>query len=167
MHAVLVPMVALGGAKVLNHNELELRASPRMQTLNIGQGGNVVLLMVEIKGPETEEWYCPKIEWEFPNGTIATEESDCPTFEKRYECVEDQRGCGLTGFYLDPVTERYVDKRKDCPCTIIGYPRLWSRRIKIGQSPVYGENDPGWVVRVRLIKSDKTLRRETINFWVK
>ena len=44
-----------------------------------------VLLVAEIRGPEVESWYCPRLEWEFPDGTRATEESDCPPFDQREE----------------------------------------------------------------------------------
>lgn len=42
-----------------------------------------MLLTAEIRGPETEEWYCPAVEWTFPDGTRASEESDCAPFADR------------------------------------------------------------------------------------
>jgi hypothetical protein len=48
-------------------------------------GCSEVLLTAEIVGPEVEGWYCPAIEWTFPDGTRASEESDCAPFDEREE----------------------------------------------------------------------------------
>lgn len=61
---------------------LETRAFPSV-SLEGSNGCGPVLLVAEIKGPEVEEWYCPKVEWEMPDGTRATEESDCDPFADR------------------------------------------------------------------------------------
>ena len=56
-----------------------LRVSPRA-----GFAPLRILLTAELKGgKETEKFYCPRVEWEWPDGTRSTEESDCPEFEKR------------------------------------------------------------------------------------
>jgi hypothetical protein len=41
--------------------------------------------MAEILGPETEAWYCPRVEWIKPDGTVSSFEEDCPPFEERDE----------------------------------------------------------------------------------
>lgn len=120
-------------------------------------------MTAEIKGVEDEQWYCPKIEWEFPDGTSATEESDCAPFEQRYSCREDQTGCGLVGFRYNPITNRYEDKVKECSCTITGYPRVWRRRICAPAHP-QGES---WSVWVTATKNKETLARQEIRFIIK
>jgi hypothetical protein len=64
-------------------NELKTRVFPPVSIAKIATGCAQVLLTVEISGPETEAWYCPKIEWEFPDETRASEESDCAPFSTR------------------------------------------------------------------------------------
>jgi len=45
-----------------------------------------ILLRAKLEGgDETEEFYCPAVEWEWPNGTRSTEESDCPPYAERTE----------------------------------------------------------------------------------
>ena len=74
-------LLALGA----DDNSLTLRAFPRVQNVDLGRGCSEVLLTAEIRGPETERFYCPAVTWEFPDGTRASEESDCPPFEEREE----------------------------------------------------------------------------------
>lgn len=65
-------------------NELVGRAYPVLSVSDPALGGcSNVLLSVQIRGPETEAWYCPKVEWEFPNETESFEESDCDPYEER------------------------------------------------------------------------------------
>ena len=61
---------------------LVVRAFPLI-SLPQGLGCSVVLLTAEIKGLEDEQWYCPKVTWEMPDGTQATEESDCAPYAER------------------------------------------------------------------------------------
>jgi len=61
-----------------------------MQTFQIGGACNNatrsnVILTAEIKGVEDEQWYCPRVEWELPNGTRAMEESDCDPWEEHQD----------------------------------------------------------------------------------
>jgi hypothetical protein len=43
-----------------------------------------VHLVAELKGgEESEKWYCPGVEWTWPDGTHSSEESDCPEWDKR------------------------------------------------------------------------------------
>lgn len=162
MKLVLAGMLSLVLASTADAPKLQTRVFPQM-SLTGSNGCSTVIMTAEIKGVEDEEWYCPKVEWELPDGTTATEESDCAPFEKRNQCAEDQTGCGLTGFYWDPIKKAYVDKVKECPCTITGYPRIWRRRLCAPAHPK-GER---WEVWVRLSKRGKTLSRQPIHFWVK
>lgn len=136
---------------------------PVMQTLNIAQGCSVALITIRIQGPENERWYCPAIEWEFIDGTISTDESDCAPFEKRHECQEDQTGCGLRGFRLNPITDQYEDIVKECPCTITGYPRVWTKSVCYPEHP----KGAAWKTRVRLRKNGETIAFADIENYVK
>ena len=140
---------------------LTTRVFPQISLID-AQGGSRVTLFAEIKGPEDEKFYCPKVVWELGE-TKAVEESDCAPFEQRHQCRESQVGCGVVGFKLDPRTDQYVDVVKECPCTITGYPRRWKREIYAPPHP-QGE---AWEVWVRLMKNGKTIARQPIRFWVK
>jgi len=141
-----------------------LRASPR---LGIAQPvGNAwclpVTLTAEITGPETEELYCPRFEWLWPDGTVSAVESDCPPFEARHSCLEPQTGCGLRGFHRAP-DGSIVDDVKECPCTIIGYPRRWTERICLPQR----EDGEPWVLEARIARQGRTLRRASASVTVR
>jgi hypothetical protein len=64
-------------------NELKVRAWPVVS--QAGTGCSIVLLTAAITGPETEEWYCPKVEWIKPDETVSMVEADCPVFAEREE----------------------------------------------------------------------------------
>lgn len=142
---------------------LTLRVFPAVSIANNSVGCSTILMTAEIKGVEDERWYCPKVEWELPDGTVATAESDCSPYEKRHECREDQTGCGWTGFRLNPITNQYENKTKECACTITGYPRIWRRRIC---APAHPQGE-AWSVWVRLSKNKDTLARQELQFFVK
>lgn len=143
---------------------LETRAHPVIQTVDISVGCSNVQLIAEIKGPESENWYCPQVSWEMPDGTRAVEESDCPPFEMRDSCYPPQGPeCGWKGFYLDRETGKYVDIVKYCPCTIYGYQRIWRRSVCAPSHPQGLE----WTVLVRLKKNDRTFAYSEIRFFVK
>lgn len=126
-------------------------------------GCSVVRLTANLQGAEDEGWYCPRVTWTFPDGTDHIQEEDCPPFERRNECIESQAGCGVVGFRLKP-DGTYEDVVKECPCTIIGYPRRWT----IPVCAPTNENDGGkWQVGVRLSKLDRTLATGTQDFYVK
>ena len=63
----------------------QLTASPRLALSDPGKGGAVVRFHAFIHGEETEEWYCPAIEWIWSDGTRSLRESDCPPWEEGYE----------------------------------------------------------------------------------
>lgn len=70
-------MLALFLGMEADKPSLELRASPRLM-----MSGNAVLLTAELKGPESEAWYCPQVTWLMPDGTKAVTESDCDPWDK-------------------------------------------------------------------------------------
>jgi hypothetical protein len=70
-----------------------LRVSPKA-----GFAPLQILLTAELKGgEETEKFYCPRVEWEWPNGTRSSEESDCAEFEKRDDYPRSWRREILSG----------------------------------------------------------------------
>jgi hypothetical protein len=121
-----------------------------------------VHLTAEITGPEIETWYCPRVEWTWPNETTSAAESDCPPFEARDRCMEPQEGCGLVGWKRDNIG-RVVEIRKECPCTIIGFPRRWTRDVCLPPHPA-GE---GWEIAVRLDVRGKTVAHQSVRVLVK
>ena len=153
------PVVLDAGTRKKDGPDFVLRASPRLGIATVTPVGWClpVLLTAEIRGPETEELYCPKVEWVGLDGeTFSATESDCPPFEARDSCLEPQTGCGVTGFHLDPVTGQYVEDVKECPCTVIGYPRRWIQRVCL---PAIEGQQARWKIEVRLSRDGRVLRR--------
>jgi hypothetical protein len=59
----------------------ELKANPPLATLGIGSRASAtVRFRLSIKDAGNEDFYCPRLEWEWEDDTRATEESDCPPF---------------------------------------------------------------------------------------
>jgi len=56
---------------------LELRASPRLAFPPV----NVFLTAELVGGPDTEEYYCPGLEWDWGDGGKSVHEADCAPFE--------------------------------------------------------------------------------------
>ena len=77
--AIVVAVFCLGAKRT---NWLEVRSYPRVHLASPGVALQQQWI-AEIKGPETEEWYCPTVTWEFPDGTKSSHESDCVPFEER------------------------------------------------------------------------------------
>lgn len=77
-------LVILLLADVEDKNGLKTHAWPVVSQAT-GVGCSSVLLTAAITGPETEEWYCPKVEWIKPDGSVSMVESDCPAFTERDE----------------------------------------------------------------------------------
>lgn len=142
--------------------ELTLRASPRLSLVNLGIGCSPVLLTAEIRGPETEAWYCPRVEWQWPNGTVSATESDCPPFETRNTCFPARGNeCALDWHWEDG---SFVVDNNPCDCTVPGFPRRWTRNICVPANPVEGE---AWSVSVRLSRDGRTIARDTVRFTVR
>lgn len=127
----------------------------------LGTGCAPVLLIAQIRGPEDESWYCPAVEWTFPDGTRAFVESDCPPFEERNSC-QPARGpeCALDWHWE---SGSFVVDNNPCDCTVPGYPRRWTRNIC---APPTLTLDP-WVVMVRLLRDGRTIASDAIQVHVR
>ncbi len=72
----LLSAALMAGALAMLTNEgrpfLTLKATPA-----VAISPARVLFRAYIEGPMNEEWYCPKVEWIWPDGTASSEESDC------------------------------------------------------------------------------------------
>jgi hypothetical protein len=56
---------------------LGVRATPRMAFSPV----NVLLVAELTGGDDTEEFYCPEIEWDFDDGSKSLHEADCAPYE--------------------------------------------------------------------------------------
>jgi hypothetical protein len=62
--------------------KVELKATPALAMLGVGpRNFATVRFRLSIKDGGDENYYCPRVEWEWEDDTKATEESDCPDFE--------------------------------------------------------------------------------------
>jgi len=62
--------------------KVELKANPQFAMLGVGpRAFATIRFRLSVKDGGDENYYCPRIEWEWEDDTIATEESDCPPFE--------------------------------------------------------------------------------------
>jgi len=154
--------LALLLAADLTRPSLVLRASPRISIASPGVGCSQVLFTAEIRGPEVEAWYCPRVEWQWPDSTVSAEESDCPPFDVRWECYP-ARGpeCALD-WHTDPLGGRVID-RNPCECVIPGYPRRWTRHVCV---PPHPQGDD-WEFGVRLSARGKTISIQRARVLVK
>lgn len=80
----MVPMLLLAlaapgqtGESKIKKPRLDLRASPRIAMSPV----NVLLVAELVGGDESEDFYCPALEWEWGDGARSAYESDCPPFE--------------------------------------------------------------------------------------
>lgn len=143
-------------------NELKIRASPPISLHEIRTGCANVLLIAEITGPETEEWYCPKVEWIKPDGTVSMVESDCPAFEERNSCQPPAPAeCALDWHFENG---QFVVDNNPCGCTVPGFPRRWLIRLCAPPHPV---DDEMWEVTARLSKSGRVVAQQTARFLVR
>jgi hypothetical protein len=116
---------------------LVVRVAPPVAMADVATGCASVLVTAEIRGPEDEGWYCPAVEWRWPDGTTSMEESDCPPFAER-----DREGWHRVG-------ETIVDE------PAFGYPRRWTRWICLPPHP----GADAWEIEVRLSRSGRTVAR--------
>jgi hypothetical protein len=66
-----------------NKPQVELKPSPQMAVLGVGpRSSATVRFRLSVKDAGNEDYYCPKVEWEWEDGTRATEEADCPAFDQ-------------------------------------------------------------------------------------
>jgi len=71
----LVLLLAAGKPKV------ELKPTPQFALLGIGSRASAtVRFRLSVKDAGNEDFYCPRVEWEWEDGTRSEEESDCPEF---------------------------------------------------------------------------------------
>jgi hypothetical protein len=63
---------------------LDMRATPRIANTSPSQ---VLVVAQLVGGDETEEFYCPGLEWDWGDGARSSYESDCPPFEPGMELV--------------------------------------------------------------------------------
>jgi hypothetical protein len=62
--------------------KVELKPSPQMATLGVGpRSAATVRFRLSVKDAGNEDYYCPRLEWEWEDGTYSSEESDCPSFD--------------------------------------------------------------------------------------
>ena len=63
--------------------KVELKPSPQMAVLGVGpRSAATVRFRLSVKDAGNEDYYCPRLEWEWEDGTYSSEESDCPSFDK-------------------------------------------------------------------------------------
>ncbi len=65
-----------GDGRGVRKPRLDLRASPRMALMP----ADVFVIAELVGGDETEDLYCPAVEWEWGDGNRSAQESDCPPF---------------------------------------------------------------------------------------
>ena len=118
----------------------------------------VFTVFAEIKGEETEKYYCPKIRWSVGEGIdkiVSEEESDCPPFEKRHQRV----------YSVDEACKPYIKEGEayfpivsipNCaPREPFGYPNFWSKRY-VGSSP------GRYIICAELVKSDNVVAKSCV-----
>ncbi|MBN2371489.1 MAG: hypothetical protein JXO72_13490 [Vicinamibacteria bacterium] len=78
--ALLLPGTASAGgdAKAKRKKpKLEMRALPRIGIAPV----EVLAIASLVDGDDTEEFYCPELEWEWDDDATSIQEIDCPAFE--------------------------------------------------------------------------------------
>lgn len=94
MSLLFILTLLIAGPKI-KEPELVLRASPQMAI-----GPVEVLFTAELKGGEdTEKWHCLKQEWEWPDGTLSTKQSDCEPFSGKIDRRWNERRMVGSGDY--------------------------------------------------------------------
>lgn len=75
-------VILLAAEKPATKPKVELKASPQLAMLSLGPSASATIrFRLSVKDGGDEDYYCPRLEWEWEDGTISTEESDCPPFE--------------------------------------------------------------------------------------
>ena len=62
--------------------KVELQPTPRVAMMPGGTHAAVVRFRLRVSDGGKEDYYCPRVEWEWDDGTKSSEESDCPPFEQ-------------------------------------------------------------------------------------
>jgi len=74
--AALAAPATAGDGRGARKPHLDLRASPRLALMPV----DVFVIAELVGGEETEDFYCPAIEWEWGDGNRSAREGDCPPF---------------------------------------------------------------------------------------
>jgi hypothetical protein len=75
LHLLLALLLLAGGKPVV-----KLEPSRRILTLPAAPESVTVTYRLLIDDKGDEDYYCPRVEWEWEDGTRSSEESDCPPF---------------------------------------------------------------------------------------
>jgi len=123
-----------------------------------------VTVTAELKGPETEEFYCPEVVFISGFGINRIEskvEQDCVPFEERNVVPPIPPECQMRlrdGSIIVPAC--YHNTR-----TAPGFPRRWTRRYVVGQCQIEGETCQ-YTVTVELRRNGRTFKTGSTNFIV-
>ncbi len=77
--------------------KLNLRAAPRIAMAPV----EVLITAELVGGDELEEFYCPKLQWDWDDGSRSDQEPDCPPFEsgmaleRRFTATHEYRQSGI------------------------------------------------------------------------
>jgi len=75
-------LVLLFAASDSSKVKVELKATPQFAMLSVGPHATAtVRFRLSVKDGGDENYYCPRLEWEWEDQTTSSEESDCPAFE--------------------------------------------------------------------------------------
>jgi hypothetical protein len=85
MASCFLAVTALGVPQPQAKPKLKLTITPRIGVAAPPYFVIPARLRAYIEGPITEEWYCPRVEWHWSDGTVSVEESDCPPWEEGIE----------------------------------------------------------------------------------
>jgi len=84
--AVLVPLLMTAGiAGALEGPEVDLKPTRKIWIMNAGACSVDVSFRLEVKDGGDERYYCPEVEWQWPDDTRSVSESDCPPFDEAEE----------------------------------------------------------------------------------
>jgi hypothetical protein len=90
--------VAGAGEPKVKKPRLDLRALPRMAFSPV----NIFLTAELMGGEDTEDLYCPELEWDWDDGGKSVHEADCPPYEagttkieRRYTAEHEYSKAGL------------------------------------------------------------------------
>ena len=117
---LLGPTTSVAGASKPKSFALELRVTPRFAFSPAR-----LLFVAELKGGEdSEELYCPQLEWEFEDGGKSVEEGDCPAYEagmrieRHYSISHDFRRAGAYNVTLTLSKAGRVLRRQTLQVTV-------------------------------------------------
>ena len=75
-------LALLFAGKPATKPKVELKANPPFALLSVGPSASATIrFRLLVKDGGDEDYYCPRLEWEWEDGTTSSEESDCPPFD--------------------------------------------------------------------------------------